>query len=116
MTSTIRKGGEGEDDADKGSARHSVADEADPHGQLRGERTGHHLRESEPFQVLLFRYPAPRHQVPLHVAGKGDGTAEAQCAEAQEIQGKLPQPDRFQTTGIAFGRLFASPCHFIWLG
>jgi len=60
--------------------------------QLRGQRTGRDLRQSQPFLVVGVRYPvALFHQVAVHEAHQRDRTAEAQRAQAQEIQGQLPE-------------------------
>src|SRR5574340_641135 len=90
-----------------------MADETDPHGQLGGKGSRHHLGEGEPLRILLFRYPPPRYQVTLHVAGKGDGAAKAQGAEAEEVTHQLPKPHRLQGIRIAPGHLFPCIVHLI---
>jgi hypothetical protein len=62
------------------------------HRELRGKRTGRELGQCEAFLVFLCGDPAaPLDQVLLHVPGERNRTAEAQRAEAQEIEDAGPQ-------------------------
>lgn len=65
-------------------------DEADVDGELGGEGAGGELGQGQPVLVLGRGDPGPvLHQVLLHVAGQGDGSAEADGAQPEEVHDQL---------------------------
>ena len=78
-------------DSRQGSERASL-DISDPHDYLCRERPRHGLAERHSVQELFARHPLPAlHQVPLHVADRGDGAAESPCAQPEEVPDELPE-------------------------
>ena len=96
----VQRGDDADDDKWRQDERHGCRDRApepathvaEPHRELRGERTGQGLRHGQALEVLLLREPAPSlHQIALHISGKGDRAAEPEASEANKVAGDLSQ-------------------------
>jgi hypothetical protein len=99
------KRGDDERGGHRQGAERAAGEEADPHGDLGGQRAGHGLAERDAVEEVLAAEPAAAFdQVALHVADGGDGAAEAPGAKAEEVAEHRPQPERWLV-----GRL-------LWLG
>jgi hypothetical protein len=81
-----------EDEADQRGAEEAGAKPTQVHGQLRGQWPRTELGECQPLDVILFRYPATFfHEVALHIAGQGDGAAEPEGAQPEEVAQEVSQ-------------------------
>lgn len=75
-----------ERDRDRQCPERAPLEEADPHGDLRCERSRHRLAQRHTVEELVPVNPlAPLDEVPLHVANGRNRTAEPPCSQAEEV-------------------------------
>src|SRR5439155_10298979 len=94
-----------EGDAHQRRPGHAGAHPSEVDRELRRERPRRELREGEPLDVVLPRDPAALvDEVALHVADERDRSAEAECAEAEEIAEQLTEAARRRRGRHRLGR------------
>ena len=86
------KGWQDERNAGHCGAHDSVMHVPEIHRELRGQRTGHELRQRQSFLVVLVADPvALLDEIAIHVTDERDRTTKADAAELQEVARKLSE-------------------------